>query len=164
VPATFSFVASVGGEVNAEEVLAGETNQVKLMLEEQLLALCDELIVGEEFGKGRRRTSAGAGRMLVVDKCVLATVDDVGDVGECVHFRPAEGHMNGRNFVRASDLPPGPASFRSLVGLIGRFPPHIVISRAIALSSRRLPRGWRFVSQLHQHHHPAHGQRDRPGG
>ena len=57
VPATFSFVASVMGEVNAEEVLAGETNQVKLTLEEQLLALCDEVIAGEG-GSGRRRGDA----------------------------------------------------------------------------------------------------------
>ena len=141
VPATFSFVASVMGEVNAEEVLAGETNQVKLTLEEQLLALCDEVIAGEESGRRRRRTSAGGGvgRMLVVDKCVLATVDDVGDVGECVTFAPPRDKRMAGTFVLASDLPPGPASFHPGSSSDVFLP----TSLAIAPPSRRLPRGRR---------------------
>ena len=131
------------GEVNAEEVLAGETNQVKLTLEEQLLALCDEVIAGEG-GSGRRRrrrTSAGGGvgRMLVVDKCVLATVDDVGDVGECVTFAPPRDKRMAGTFVLASDLPPGPASFQSGSSSDVLLP----TSLAIAPPSRRLPRGRR---------------------
>lgn len=93
--ASVDFVADLNGDVTAEEVLDGETNQVKDMLEIELLALC-ESVIAEEFGnddngttrdrRRRRRRAAsffsGYGRMLVVERCVSATVDDVQDMGE----------------------------------------------------------------------------------
>jgi hypothetical protein len=91
-----SFIASVNGEVNARDVLKGETNQVKAMLEVELLELCEE-VVGEEFGTGLdtgndvtstsrefepsiRRRMTVMERMLVVEKCMSATIDNVTDV------------------------------------------------------------------------------------
>jgi hypothetical protein len=91
-----SFIASVNGEVNARDVLKGETNQVKAMLEMELLELCEE-VVGEEFGTGLdtgddvtstsrefepsiRRRMTVMERMLVVEKCMSATIDTVTDV------------------------------------------------------------------------------------
>jgi hypothetical protein len=91
--------------ITAMDVIDGENNQIKKMLEEELLELC-EVVIGEaKFGtiatnstedtdelkmRSMRRTLRKAvveqgmmGRMLVVEKCVSATVDDVGDVGEC---------------------------------------------------------------------------------
>jgi hypothetical protein len=44
-------VASLNGQVTAEEVMEGTTNQVKLVLEEQLLVLSD-IVIEEEFGSG----------------------------------------------------------------------------------------------------------------
>ena len=95
-PAKLSFIASVNGEVNARDVLKGETNQVKAMLEMELLELCEE-VVGEEFGTGLdtgndvtsisrefepsiRRRMTVMERMLVVEKCMSATIDNVTDV------------------------------------------------------------------------------------
>jgi len=48
VPASVIFVASLNGKVTAAEIMAGETNQVKIMLEEQLLVLSD-IVIREEF-------------------------------------------------------------------------------------------------------------------
>ena len=48
VPATVNFVASFDGKVTAEEVMAGKTNQVKVLLEEALLELSG-IVIGEEF-------------------------------------------------------------------------------------------------------------------
>ena len=82
------FVASLGGQVSAAEVMAGETNQVKIMLEESLLVLAEDVIM-EEFGSGststftlRRRATEEKSRKLVVKEATLATVDSVQDVGE----------------------------------------------------------------------------------
>ncbi|KAL3827045.1 hypothetical protein ACHAXA_007552 [Cyclostephanos tholiformis] len=103
VPVQFNFVASVMDDnITAMDVIDGENNQIKKMLEEELLELC-EVVIGEaKFGtiatnstedtdelkmRSMRRTLRKAvveqgmmGRMLVVEKCVSATVDDVGDV------------------------------------------------------------------------------------
>ncbi|KAL7536536.1 hypothetical protein ACHAXR_010492 [Thalassiosira sp. AJA248-18] len=49
VPASVDFVVNFNGEVNASEVMAGETNQVKLKMEESLLELSD-IVIEEEFG------------------------------------------------------------------------------------------------------------------
>jgi hypothetical protein len=91
-----SFIASVNGEVNARDVLKGETNQVKSMLEMELLELCEEVVVEEfgtgldtgddvtstsrEFGSSIRRRMTVMERMLVVEKCMSATIDNVTDV------------------------------------------------------------------------------------
>jgi len=48
VRATIQFVASLDGKVTAAEVMAGETNQVKVMMEEQLLIL-SEIVIQEQF-------------------------------------------------------------------------------------------------------------------
>mmetsp|Transcript_34080 Transcript_34080/g.59899 ORF Transcript_34080/g.59899 Transcript_34080/m.59899 type:complete len:1382 (+) Transcript_34080:155-4300(+) len=107
VPAVVDFIASLNG-VTAEEVMAGETNQVKVMLEEQLLVL-SEIVIEEEFrGNGtddgdsstrstrespasadnlpsdepllRRRRRARERRFLIVKEATLARVDSVQDV------------------------------------------------------------------------------------
>eukprot|EP00571_Detonula_confervacea_P009844 CAMPEP_0172299208 /NCGR_PEP_ID=MMETSP1058-20130122/1563_1 /TAXON_ID=83371 /ORGANISM="Detonula confervacea, Strain CCMP 353" /LENGTH=1352 /DNA_ID=CAMNT_0013008569 /DNA_START=322 /DNA_END=4380 /DNA_ORIENTATION=+ len=51
VPASVNFVASFNGQMSAEEIMEGETNQVKIMLEEQLLILSD-IVIMEEFYNG----------------------------------------------------------------------------------------------------------------
>jgi len=69
--------------------MEGKTNQVKIMLEEQMLVLSD-IVIMEEFGNG---TEVGSGRRLnnlrgkvvrhlIVKAAVLATLDDVQDVGK----------------------------------------------------------------------------------
>lgn len=94
VPAAVNFVGSLGGQLSAAEVMAGETNKVKVMLEEQLLVLSE--VVVEEVFRRRRTTGAvssvarqGDGgpmsrrhRSLVVEGATSATVDSVQDVGE----------------------------------------------------------------------------------
>ena len=89
VPASVDFVASLNGLVSAEEIMEGKTNQVKIMLEEQLLVLSD-IVIMEEFWNGTnsseltevRRKTARRERKLIVREATLATVDTVEDVGE----------------------------------------------------------------------------------
>ncbi len=111
MPVQFNFVASIGNEnITGKDVLDGETNQIMNMLEKELLELCEIVIGEEEFDAAssatngtegtsttsdepkmrsmRRTLRRGAvvggmmGRMLVVEKCISATVDEVRDIGK----------------------------------------------------------------------------------
>ena len=84
--------------MTAEEVMVGETNQVKVMLEEQLLKL-SEIVIEEVFHRdgadataksavnnisregSTRRLVFRRHRFLVVENATSATVDSVQDVG-----------------------------------------------------------------------------------
>jgi hypothetical protein len=71
--------------------MEGKTNQVKIMLEEQMLVLSD-IVIMEEFWNGTmtevksgRRLNNLRGKVvrnLIVKAAVLATLDDVQDVGK----------------------------------------------------------------------------------
>lgn len=104
-------MASLGGQITAAEIMAGQTNQVKVMLEESLLVLSDE-VIAEVFRNSTNIAAAGSSsersggdpegstmsreggepmlrrriaeetRMLVVEVATSATLDDVQDVGE----------------------------------------------------------------------------------
>jgi len=79
--------------------MEGKTNQVKIMLEEQLLVLSD-IVIMEEFWNGTnsseltevRRKTARRERELIVKEATLATVDSVEDVecpglwSDCLNF------------------------------------------------------------------------------
>ena len=69
--------------------MEGKTNQVKIMLEEQMLVLSDIVIMEEcwnstEVGSGRRLNNLRGKvvRNLIVKAAVLATLDDAQDVGK----------------------------------------------------------------------------------
>jgi len=69
--------------------MEGKTNQVKIMLEEQMLVLSDTVIKEEfwnstEVESGRRLNNLGGKvvRNLIVKAAVLATLDDVQDVSK----------------------------------------------------------------------------------
>eukprot|EP01082_Thalassiosira_pseudonana_P010778 g10422.t1 g10422 contig4:1849285-1852582(-) len=77
VPVPINFVESLQGEVTAEQVIEGTTNQVKDMLQESLVELSD-IVIEEQFG-GNLRVRR---RQLIVEEAVNATVESAKDV-EC---------------------------------------------------------------------------------
>ncbi len=108
IPVVLAFVASLNSEVTAEEIMEGKTNQVKRLLEEQLLVLSDVVIV-EEFGNSSLTTASNTttsttttgatteptrlrrrlitGRILLVEAAVSAVVDDVQDARKSIKER-----------------------------------------------------------------------------
>ncbi|KAL7520730.1 hypothetical protein ACHAWX_005440 [Stephanocyclus meneghinianus] len=90
IPIALNFTQSLQGKVTAKEIMDGEDNQVKVMLEESLLEL-SEIVIAEEFGNSSsqknsdrrlvlRKTSSR--RYLVVIDPTNATILSAKDV-EC---------------------------------------------------------------------------------
>ena len=101
VPASVNFVASLNGLVSADAIMEGTTNQVKIMLEEELLLLSD-IVIMELFHNDtissyaesspsipssnsnimKLRRNVVRKRNLIVKEATLARVDSVEAVGK----------------------------------------------------------------------------------
>jgi len=77
-PLPVNFVQYLDGEVTAESIMEGETNQVKAMMEVALLKLANLVI--EELNNGTRRELMLRRRELLVKEATNATVTDVKDI------------------------------------------------------------------------------------
>mmetsp|Transcript_26733 Transcript_26733/g.56047 ORF Transcript_26733/g.56047 Transcript_26733/m.56047 type:complete len:1473 (-) Transcript_26733:183-4601(-) len=90
VPVPIQFIASLQGQITAEEVMSGTTNQVKALLEESLLELSAE-VVAEEFARKLTQRLGGESerrRKLLVEAW-NATVDSAENVA-CPEGLPCE--------------------------------------------------------------------------
>jgi len=80
-PLPVNFVQYLDGDVTAESIMEGETNQVKAMMEVALLKLANLVI--EELNNGARRELMLRRRELLVKEATNATVTDVKDIRKC---------------------------------------------------------------------------------